>query len=190
VARIGLFGGSFDPPHLGHWLVAVDAFEALALDRLDFIPTAHQPLKPDGHGASAADRVAMVRAMVGDDPRFRVSTVETDRGGLSFMVDTLRAYSALEPGASLFLLLGTDAVRSLPQWKQPEDVGRLATVCRLVRGEAAPMSVAGIAVQDVATRRIDLSSTEVRSRLAAGRSITGFVPERVAAYIAEAALYR
>jgi nicotinate-nucleotide adenylyltransferase len=192
VARIGLFGGSFDPPHIGHWLVAVDAYEALGLTRLDFVPTAHQPLKLDGHRASATDRVAMVRAMVGDDPRFRVSTVETDRGGLSFMVDTLRAYRHDEPDAELFLLLGADAVASLPQWKRPEEVVRLAQVCMLTRGSAAGAvpPVFGAQVRSVATRRVDLSATEVRARVAAGKSITGFVSERVAAHIVQAALYR
>ena len=107
--RRGLFGGTFDPPHVGHLIVASDAFEALALDRLSFVPAAQQPLKSAGGRASAADRLAMVRAMLGEDARFDVDAIEIERGGLSFTVDTLETLAARCPTDERFLILGADA---------------------------------------------------------------------------------
>ena len=189
--RIGLFGGSFDPPHVGHYLAAVDAFEALQLDRLDFIPAAHQPLKPGGHAASAAARVALLRAMVGDDARFSVNAIETDRGGLSFSVDTAESYHASGEGHSIFLLLGTDAAARLAEWKEPARLLRLVQLVVLTRGAEsfAPVSFGRDALV-LATRRVDVSSTEVRRRVSEGRSLRGFVLDAVAEQIRAAALYR
>lgn len=196
--RVGVFGGSFDPPHVGHLVLASDAVEQLELDRLILVPAAQQPLKPVS-GAAAAHRVAMVRALVGDDPRFAVDTVETERGGLSYTVETLRHLRAVFPEASLWLLLGTDAAALLPQWREPEAVlalARLAVWSRVDRtAESLPGAVATMAARGagapiaLTTRRMDVSSTEIRDRLAAGRSIRGFVPEAVGAYIAAHGLY-
>ncbi|MBC7562067.1 MAG: nicotinate (nicotinamide) nucleotide adenylyltransferase [Gemmatimonadaceae bacterium] len=189
--RIGLFGGSFDPPHVGHHLAAVDAYEALQLDRLDFIPAAHQPLKPNGHAASAAARVALLRAMVGDDARFSVNAIEIDRGGLSFTVDTAASYHASDKGHSLFLLLGTDAATRLAGWKEPARLLRLVQLVVLTRG-AEPFAPVGFGRDALvlATRRVDVSSTEVRRRVSEGRSLRGFVLDAVAEQIRATALYR
>lgn len=189
--RIGLFGGSFDPPHLGHWLVAVDALEQLALDRLDFIPAARQPLKPAGPVASEAQRVAMLQAMVGDDPRFAVNTVEIDRGGLSFTVDTATAYRAAGGADALFLLLGTDTATGLARWKEPDRLLQLVQLVVLTRG-AEPFVPAGHGRDALVlpTRRVDVSSTEVRQRAGAGRPLRGFVMDAVAEQIRSQALYR
>jgi nicotinate-nucleotide adenylyltransferase len=196
--RIGIFGGSFDPPHVGHLILASDAVEALALDRLLFVPAARQPLK-DGSTANAAHRAAMVRLLAGDDPRFGVETVEIERGGLSFTVDTLRQLRGLFPGASLLLVLGTDAAALLPQWREAEAVVSMAQLVVLSRdGHSVGMLPEAVALMaargagtpiPLATRRLDISSTEIRERLAAGRSVRGFVPEAVAAYIAAHGLY-
>jgi nicotinate-nucleotide adenylyltransferase len=189
--RIGLFGGSFDPPHIGHWLVAVDAFEALALDRLDFIPTAQQPLKGDGHTASASQRLAMLHAMVGEDARFAVNPVEIDRGGLSFSVDTAAGYRAAGESDVLFLLLGTDAALGLARWKEPDRLLRLVQLVVLTRG-AEPFVAEGPGRDALVltTRRVDVSSTEVRRRAGEGRSLRGFVMNAVAEQIRDMALYR
>lgn len=188
--RIGIFGGTFDPPHTGHLLVASDAFEALHLDRLLFVPAAAQPLK-SAIAASPADRLAMVELLVGDDPRFAVDPLEIDRGGLSFTVDTLRALHErwkADGALALILLLGTDAAATLPQWREPDAVTSLADVVVLRRagGPEAPASVGRV----IETRRVDVSSTEIRARVLAGRSIRGFVPAPVAAYIEGRRLYR
>jgi nicotinate-nucleotide adenylyltransferase len=189
--RIGLFGGSFDPPHVGHWLAAVDALESLGLDRLDFVPTSRQPLKTVGHAARPADRIAMLHAMVGGDDRFRVNPIEIDRGGLSFTVDTASAYRAAGPQDTLFLLLGADAAAGLAQWKEPERLLQLVQLVVVTRGseEYSPTGFGREALV-LATRRVDVSSTEVRRRAGEGRSLRGFVLDAVAEHIRAAALYR
>ena len=189
--RIGMLGGSFDPPHVGHLLIAVDAFEALALDKLFFIPAAIQPLKVGQAGASARDRVEMVRRLVGDDPRFGVDTIEADRQGVSYSVDTVMAYAERYPGAERFFLVGADVMSTFGAWREPDRIMRLAEVVVVTRGQEAgsPSQWQG-RFRQLATRRIDVSSTEIRSRVRAGHSIAGFVPPPVAAYIAQAALYR
>lgn len=189
--RIGLFGGSFDPPHVGHWLAAVDACERLSLDRLDFIPAQQQPLKHAGHSATPAQRLGMLQAMVAGEPRFAVNPVEIDRGGLSFSVDTAAAYRASGPDDELFLLLGTDAASGLARWKEPEQLLRLVQLVVLTRGEEqfAPAGLGRDALV-VASRRVDVSSTEVRHRIREGRSLRGFVLDAVAEQIRQQALYR
>jgi len=189
--RIGMLGGSFDPPHAGHLLIAVDAFEALALDKLFFIPAAIQPLKIGQAGASARDRVEMVRRLIGDDPRFAVDTIEADRQGVSFSVDTVTAYAGRYQDAERFFLVGADVMPTFGAWREPDRIMRLAEVVVLRRGDepAAPEQWRG-RFRQLTTRRIDVSSTEIRTRVRAGQSITGFVPPAVAAYIAEAGLYR
>jgi nicotinate-nucleotide adenylyltransferase len=189
--RIGLLGGSFDPPHTGHLLAAGDAFEALSLERLIFIPAALQPLKAQQDAAAAEHRLAMVRLLVDHDPRFDVDSIEIDRGGLSYTVDTLSAFAAALPSSELFWLVGADVVRSFAQWREPGRITELATVVVLERTDATPglASIPGTP-RRLATRRIDISSTEVRRRVKEGKSIRGFVPDAVAEYIAAKRLYR
>lgn len=192
--RLAIFGGSFDPPHVGHLLAAEDAFDRLSLDRIVFVPTATQPLKIDSAVASAEQRVAMVRLLVEGDARFDVSTVEVDRAGLSFTVDTLTHYAEIYPAAERFLLLGTDVLATFAQWRQPERVLQLARPVILEReGDRTatiPADVDEGAVLRLRTRRVDVSSTEIRERVRRGKSIRGFVTDSVAAYIARDSLYR
>jgi nicotinate-nucleotide adenylyltransferase len=195
--RLGVFGGTFDPPHVGHLLVASDAVEQLMLDRVVFVPTALQPLKPGSAQTPPAQRLAMVEALVGDDPRFMVDPIEIERGGLSFTVDTLGTLAARQPGAELFLLAGADVLATFARWREPERIRRQATLVVLTRsGEdgsaptVAPPDFPGGAPMFLPTRRVDVSSTEVRARLKAGRSIRGFVPESVVDLIGSAGLYR
>lgn len=192
--RLALFGGSFDPPHVGHLLVAQDAFERLSLDRIVLVPAATQPLKVGRAVASAEQRVAMVRLLVEGDARFDVSTVEVDRAGLSFTVDTLTHYAEIYPAAERFLLLGADVLATFAQWRQPERILQLARPVILEReGDRPPTFPAGVderAVLRLRTRRVDVSSTEIRERVRRGKSIRGFVTDSVAAYIARDGLYR
>jgi len=191
--RVGVFGGTFDPPHVGHLLVATDAAETLSLDRVVLIPAGTQPLKAGAISAPAADRLAMARLLVGDDARFEVDPIEIDRGGLSYMVDTLGALADRWPGAELFLLVGADVLTTFDRWRDPAGVRQLATLVVLTRGESGDdddRSLIGGPPRRVRTRRVDVSSTEIRARIRAGLSIRGFVPESVADFIESAALYR
>jgi nicotinate-nucleotide adenylyltransferase len=190
--RIGILGGSFDPPHVGHLLAANDAVEALALDRLLFIPAAEQPLKAGLASAPANHRLAMVRLLAGRDPRFGVDSIEIDRGGLSYTVDTLRAlrdrWRESAPLA-LFLLIGADVAATLPKWREPEAIAALAELVMLTR-EGGAEGLPPLVSRRLRTRRVDVSSTEVRARTRAGKSIRGFVPDAVAEYIATTGLYQ
>jgi nicotinate-nucleotide adenylyltransferase len=189
--RIGLLGGSFDPPHTGHLLAAGDALDALGLDRLLLIPAGIQPLKAGQASATADQRLAMARLLVADDDRFGVDSVEIDRGGLSYTVDTLTALAARWPGAELFWLVGADVLESFAKWREPERIVQLATVVVLQRtGDAPDLARMPGAPRLLATRRIDISSTEIRQRVRDGKSIRGFVPDAVAGFIAAERLYR
>jgi len=190
--RVGVFGGSFDPPHVGHLLVVTDAAERLGLERVLFVPTAAQPLKQGRQAAPAAIRLAMAEALVGGDARFAVERLEVDRGGLSYTVDTLATLADRWPGRELVLLAGADVLATFARWREPHRVRQLATLVVLARGDVAAVGpdFPGGPPTLLPTRRVDVSSTEVRARLAAGRSIRGFVPDAVAEIIRSAALYR
>ena len=191
--RLAIFGGSFDPPHIGHLLVALDAAEQLAFDRVVFVPAATQPLKAGRAVASAEQRTAMVRLLVDGDPRLEVSTVEVDRSGLSFTVDTLAHFAERQPQDTRFLLLGDDVLASFGQWKEPKRILELAQVVLLEReGQRStlPPVMEGVHVQRLRTRRIDVSSTEIRERIRTGKSVRGMVTDGVAEYIGRAGLYR
>lgn len=179
--RIGVFGGSFDPVHHGHLLAATTLAESLALDEVRLVVAARQPLKRNGHAAAAEDRAAMVELAVRGNPRLTANRAETDRGGPSYTVDTLRAFQAERSDAELVLLLGADAAEELPRWHQAEAIRGLATVevfSRAGEGGAHPVP------------RVDISSTDIRARVREGRPIRYWVPDAVAEYIAAHRLYR
>ena len=209
--RLGIFGGTFDPPHVGHLLAASDAIEHLTLDRLVFVPAAVQPLKAGRETASAMHRLAMVRLMVGSDARLQSDSVEVDRDGLSYTVDTLREFARRFPSADRYFLVGADVLASFAQWRDPQTVLDLATLAVLTRradndsdeiSEATQidqqrMSARGSLLDGLAqrstfvpTRRVDISSTEIRDRVRSGRSIHGFVTDAVGEYITAHGLYR
>ena len=198
--KLGIFGGTFDPPHVGHLLAASDVFEQLALDRLLFVPAAIQPLKAARTTAAGAHRLAMVRLTIANDARFGVDSVELDREGLSYTVDTLTEFATQFPSAELFFLVGADVLSTFAQWRDPHTVLELATLVVMTRraehgtqGLDDTISLdADLArrVTRVATRRFDVSSTEIRERVQLGRSIHGFVTDAVAEYIGSHGLYR
>jgi nicotinate-nucleotide adenylyltransferase len=198
--NVGIFGGSFDPPHVGHLLAAQDVIEVLSLDALQVVPVATQPLKRAGRTA-APHRLAMSRISFGNLPGVVVDPIEIERGGLSFTVDTAEAYRRQWPTADLYLVIGEDAVASFPQWREP---ARLLSMVRLVvLSRSVSLAVHDTAAASLngefwvgktpplrlASRRVDVSSTEIRARVKTGRSLRGFVPDAVAAYIASTGLY-
>ena len=189
--RLGIFGGSFDPPHLGHLLPVIDTAEALGLDAVRFVPAAVQPFKVGRATASPTDRLAMTERLVEEIPGFSADATEVHRPGLSYTVDTLAAISAALPDAELVLLLGADAYALFDQWREPERIKALVRVAVMTRnGDSVPVGAGTAGVEVLQTRRVDISSTELRARVAAGRTIRGFVPDAVADYIAERRLYR
>lgn len=205
--RLGIFGGTFDPPHLGHLLVARDAVRDLSLDELVIIPASRQPLKTGRRAAPPEARLEMVRLTVACEPRMRVDPFEVDRAGLSYSVETLVEYARRYPDAERFFLMGVDAVRTFASWREPGRVAslaRVAVVSRLTEAGESESSVGlEAAVEEmqrsvglaqapiiVATRRIDISSTEIRERVRRGDSIRGLVTDHVAHYIESSGLYR
>lgn len=168
-------------------MIASDAYEALGLDKLLIIPAASNPLKDADSATTASDRLRMTEMMFANDPRFEVSSMEMERGGLSYTVDTLETLASQNAGAELVLLLGMDAIQTLERWKRPERIRELARLAVLTRGDAPASLPRG--VEAVTTRRIDVSSTEIRTRVAAGLTIKGFVSDTVEEFISTAKLY-
>jgi nicotinate-nucleotide adenylyltransferase len=188
--RLGIFGGTFDPPHIGHLLAAVDAVERLTLDRLVLVPARVQPLKLESKVGDAKHRLAMARLLVEGDERFAVDPLEIERAGLSFSVDTLRTFAERYPSDERFFLIGADVLRTFERWREPAEVLRLATMVVMTREDGTPAGVMPEGARAIPSRRIDVSSTEIRARASAGRSLHGFVPDSIAAYIAANGLYR
>jgi nicotinate-nucleotide adenylyltransferase len=187
--RRGILGGSFDPVHFGHLKAATAVADRLQLGAVHFVPAKEQPFKVGRHGVSVEHRVAMLQTVMDFDPRFRVDLRETEREGPSHTVDTLRSLRADYPGDALFLLVGADAARDLPAWREAGEVGRLATVVVMTRpGAAVPEHELVHRVVEVPA--IEISATEVRERVARGEPIQGLVPEVVARYIETHGLYR
>ena len=173
--------------------MALDARDALKLDRLIFVPAGAQPFKVETPPvASGQDRLEMIRLAVADDAEFTVDPAEIDRKGLSFTVDTLEHLAERHAGARLFLLLGEDTFAGFDQWRNPARIRELATVAVMRRGDSSRSGASELApgVETVSTRRVDVSSTEIRKRLREGKSIKGFVPESVERFIEARGLYR
>lgn len=197
--KLGVFGGTFDPIHLGHLIVAEEAAERLGLEKVLFVPAKEPWRKPRNDVADANGRLEMVRLAVEGNARFSVSTVDMEREGPSYSVDTLEDLRRSEGASADFnFILGYDALADLPNWREP---GRLADLARLVAVVRPGYQVDWRALETVvagAKERIDLleipevgiSSTELRKRVAEGRSIRYWVPERVEAYIRSKGLYR
>ena len=187
--RIGIFGGSFDPIHLGHLVVAGSAADQLALDLVRFVPTRIQPFKANGHGASPEDRQEMVRLGIEGDTRFVLDARELRRSGPSYTVDTLRQLRAECPGDGLLLLIGADAARDLPEWRDAAAVAGLAEIVVLTRPGVAPQAHELVA-RTIRVPAVNISATEIREKVRRGESIRRMVPPRVADYIESHRLYR
>lgn len=191
--RLGLFGGTFDPPHLGHLALAEWAREALKLDRVVFMPAARPPHKSASPLSAVGARLAMTRLAVAGHRGFEVSRLEADREGPSFTIDTLRFLRARRPGARWFLLMGEDSLADLATWKEPGGIVKLATPVVAARPGAAARrvtSVFGRRVVWLDNPGIEVSSSAIRSRARLGRSIRFLVPDAVAHYIGRSGLYR
>jgi nicotinate-nucleotide adenylyltransferase len=190
VQRIGIYGGSFDPVHLGHLLVAQAAIEELGLERLFLVPAALSPFKQAAPPTSGALRARMLRLAFAGRTNCEVDEQELHREGVSFSVDTVRDYAARFPGAKLFYLIGADNVAALPQWRAAEELARLADFAVIPRpGDAAvplPAPFRGVTLRGWP---FGVSSSEIRARVKAGKPITQLVPAAVAEAIRNNQLY-
>lgn len=199
--RIGLFGGSFDPVHRGHLLLADCCWRQARLDRVEFMPTAQQPLKPRGPVASEADRAAMLRLAIAERTEFALSLVEIERGGVSYTVETLRQLRSERPEVEFFFLMGADSLNDFPAWREPGAICELATplvVRRAGTGEPnfhalapliSPTRLAEIRQLEVEMPATPISSSEIRRLVAEGSEWQSLVPPEVAGYIEREGLY-
>jgi nicotinate-nucleotide adenylyltransferase len=188
--KLGLFGGSFDPVHLGHLLVAQAAREELALTRVFFIPAARSPFKPDAQPAPSAERLRLLRLALAGDVHCEIDDCEIRRGGASYSIDTVRDYAKQFPGAQLFYLIGSDHVSQLPQWREAEELARLAEFLIIPRpGEAKAALPAPFRGQTLRGFPLAVSSSEIRARIKAGLPVTHLVSPTVAEAIKNNRLY-
>jgi nicotinate-nucleotide adenylyltransferase len=196
--RIGVLGGTFNPPHLGHLLCAQEAYVQLALDAVMLIPARTPPHKPVEEEPGPEHRLELCRRAAQDDERFQVSDVEIGRPGPSYTVDTLSILHSNAPDNDLFLIVGGDIAAGLPDWHEPERVLSMATLA-VAKRRGTPRADVEAALEHLKggdrasffrMPRIDISSTLVRDRVRAGLPIRYLVPEPVDRYIAEKGLYR
>jgi len=200
--RLGLFGGSFDPVHYGHLLLAECCREQGGLEQVWFLPAAAPPHKLDRTLTPAEARIEMLELAVTSHQAFAVNRYEVDRGGVSYTVDTVRHFRGQDPEGELFLLMGSDMLYDLPQWRQADQICRLAIPMVVSRPGAGPPDfacLAGLASPErvklfvehqVEMPQIDLSSREIRRRVGAGLSIRYQTPRAVEMYIESHGLYR
>jgi nicotinate-nucleotide adenylyltransferase len=190
MTRIGVLGGSFDPIHNGHLVAADEVAKQLQLTKVLFVPAGQQWQKESQ--TSAADRLEMVRLAVASNPVFAVSTVDVDRSGPTYTVDTLRDLKALKPEAELVFIGGADAISGLDTWKSADELGNLAHFVAVTRPGyefRLPKAATGN-IETLEIPALDISSTEVRKRIADGLSLEGLVPDAVYSYIQARNLYR
>jgi nicotinate-nucleotide adenylyltransferase len=190
--RIGVFGGTFDPPHVGHLILAEVCREALDLTSVLFIPAGDPWRKAGRDIAPAHHRLAMTRLAVAGNPAFEVNDCEVTREGPSYTIDTLRLLRQREPGAELFLIFGQDALADLPHWREPAALADEATIVVVPReGVVLPeLPFPAESIINVPMPYIGISSTDLRRRARAGLSLTYQTPEAVEAYIKEHRLYQ
>lgn len=198
MTRIGILGGTFDPPHIGHLLLAEYSAEALELDRVLFVPAGVQPLKDDIRSA-VAHRVAMVKLAIADNPLFALSRVDVEREGPHYTADTVRLLSEQYPDATLYFLMGGDNLRDFPQWTRPKEIieqARLGVMRRSdedvsadMHADLLPNLAERVDMIDTPLLSIWLSSTHVVERIQQGQSVRYLVPEVVLGYVREHDLY-
>jgi nicotinate-nucleotide adenylyltransferase len=183
--KIGLYGGTFDPIHHGHLILARQALEQLGLDRLVFIPAAQSPFKTGQALTCGRHRFEMVKLAIQGEAYFAADDLEIERAGPSYSIDTVDVYRKVFPGAELFWLIGEDHLPSLPKWHRIDELKDRVRFVVLSRADRA-----GPVPYPLIPRRIDISATEIRNRVANNLPITYLVPERVLRYVQAVKLYQ
>jgi nicotinate-nucleotide adenylyltransferase len=192
--KVGIMGGTFDPIHIGHLIAATSALEAAELDEVWFIPAASPPLKPNAPTADASQRLQMVELAIKDESRFRVVDIELQRGGTSYSIETVHSLKTLYDDHTFYYIVGSDRIYDLPQWHRAEELRQLVSFIGLNR-PSEPLQIEQIS-ESWRSRLIvapmpliDISSTELRRRVAQGKSLRYFVPHEVEQYIRRYSLY-
>ncbi len=195
---LGIFGGTFDPPHLGHLILAAEAHAQLGLDRLLWVLTPDPPLKQGQALTSLEDRLAMVRLAIEGNDDFELSRLEIDRPGPPYSIDTVRLLAEQNPGADLVYLMGGDALNELPLWRRPADLVAACHLLGVMRRPGDSLDLAALEgklpgltskVRLVDAPLVDIASREIRQRVAAGRPFRYFLPPPVYVYIHQHRLY-
>lgn len=188
--RIGLFGGSFDPVHVGHLFVAVAAREELNLNRLFFVPAAQSPFKPERQPTPANERLRLLRLALAGWNWCAIDEQETRRGGISYTIETARDYAERFPGAELFYLIGTDHAALLHKWRAAEELAGLLQFVVIPRPGQGGLSLpAGFSGRQLTGFPVAVSSSQIRARVKAGQPLEPFVPAAVAEAIRNNGLY-
>jgi nicotinate-nucleotide adenylyltransferase len=197
--RLGVFGGTFDPPHIGHLVVAQVAMEEMGLDKVLFVPAGVNPLKVGKQVTSAQHRLQMVKLAVASHPQFEVSEWELDQPGPSFTVHTLEYFHQQDPEAELFFIIGADNLHILPKWRHVERIVELATILAVTRPgfdlKTSTETVFALfphiskRIRGVEIPGLEISSTWIRERLVKNRSVEHLLPQEVIRYTEENKLY-
>lgn len=198
ITRLGILGGTFDPPHCGHLRMASAAQAQLALDRVLFAPAGVQPLKQDQRSSTPADRARMVELAIADEPRFTLSRIDLDRPGPHYTVDLLNIIQQQSPAAALWFIMGEDSLSDLLRWRDPARIIQLARLAVLRRSGCAPdWTALDRALPDLRARLdwieaplLDISASDIRQRLQAGLSVDTLVPLKVIEFIRVQHLYQ
>jgi nicotinate-nucleotide adenylyltransferase len=190
--QLGVLGGTFDPPHIAHLIIAQTILEKLKLDEIRFIPSNIPPHKKNDKITPVRHRLQMLKLAVSGHPRFKVSDLEVRRKGISYTIDTLRELSLPKWKTKLYLILGSDSLEQLSGWKNPKEIYRLAQVV-LVRRPGSKLSSLNRRAKKIVVVEaplLEVSSSKIRQMIKSGRSIKWWVPEEVRKYIEKHELYR
>jgi len=197
--RIGVFGGTFDPPHVGHLILAAEALDQLGLERLLWVLTPDPPHKQEQAITSLEQRLVLVQAAIADNPRFELSRVEMDRPGPHYAIDTLRLLAAQFPGAELIYLIGGDSLRDLPTWHAPHELIDGVTALGVMRRPDDQVDLAGLeqALPGISTRvkwidapLLEISSHQIRQRIHRGQMYRYYLPDPVYQIICATGMYK
>ncbi|MEB1808148.1 MAG: nicotinate-nucleotide adenylyltransferase [Bacillaceae bacterium] len=187
--KIGILGGTFDPPHIGHLLIAQEVLEQCKLDEIWFMPANIPPHKKNDEVSSVTDRIEMVTKAIEGVEQFTVSTVELERNGPSYTVDTLKELKMKLPDVEFYFIIGGDMIEQLHTWERIDELFEYVTFVGLQRPGYSQSSKYAEKLQLLTIPQVDISSSDIRERLKEGRSIRYFVPEQVRQFIEERQLY-
>jgi len=187
--KVGIIGGTFNPIHIGHLILAEEAREKLGLARVIFVPTYFPPHKGNGDIAKADERYKMVKLAIKGNRNFKASDIEIRRAGLSYTIDTLRAFKQRYPRDELYFITGSDLLKYLTEWKDLDEIIKMVKLIVATR-PGYPLDRIPSYITTVAIRAVDVSAFEVRQAVREGRSFRYLVPEAVCKYISKKGLYR